>query len=377
MHEPAAALAAAGSLHNSKQGLSMTGRDPLALGVFMPNCSNMPSISTHGVVAEQWHYQNNERIAQLAESLGFDYLFPVSRWRGFGGETNYLGTSLETTTWAAALLRATHRIKIFSTVHIPLFHPMVIAKIGATLAHISDDRWGLNVVSGWSEREFSMMGLALDDHGRRYERTSAFIEILRGLWHPNGEPVHHRSDWYTINAGVSLPRPTKMPEIANAGVSVDAQAMTARLCDWSFMSGANIEALPKLVGAISAQAEAQGRAVKTAIFPFLLWRNTEAEAQEELEQIIAHKDSEAAHNWLHDITAGSGSFDEFTENLIAASGGGLPLLGNAEMVAEQLRAIYDSGVDAVMITLQDYERDLRRFGSEVLPILQRMGVTRS
>ena len=50
-------------------------------------------------------------------------LFPVSRWRGFGGETNYMGISLETTTWAAGLLEATSRIKIFSTVHVPLFHP--------------------------------------------------------------------------------------------------------------------------------------------------------------------------------------------------------------------------------------------------------------
>ncbi len=355
----------------------MARNDPLALGVFMPNCSNMPSISTHAVVADQWHYTNNERIALLAEDLGFDYLFPVSRWRGFGGDTNYLGTSLETTTWATALLRATHRIKIFSTVHVPLFHPMVIAKIGATLAHISGDRWGLNVVSGWSQREFGMMGLTLDDHGRRYERSAAFIEILRALWDTRGEPVNHSSDWYRINNGVSLPRPARMPEIANAGVSGDAQAMTARLCDWSFMSGASIEALPKLVDSISAQAEAHGRRVKTAIFPFLLWRDSEAEAQAELQRIIEQKDEVATHNWLHDISAGSGSFDEFTGNMIAASGGGLPLLGDAEMVAEQLRAIHQSGVDAVMVTLQDYERDLQRFGSEILPILRRMGVTRA
>lgn len=352
----------------------MTERAPLALGVFMPNCSNMPSISTHGVVANQWQYPNNERIAQLAEGMGFDYLFPVSRWRGFGGETNYLGTSLETTTWAAALLRATRRIKIFSTVHVPLFHPFVIAKIGATLAHISSDRWGLNVVSGWSQREFDMMGLTLDDHGRRYERSSAFIEIIKSLWDPRGEPVNHCSDWYTIREGVSLPRPVRMPEIANAGVSADAQAMTARLCDWSFMSGASIEALPQLVDKISAQACAQGRKVRTAIFPFLLWRETQSQAAAELQRIIACKDNEATTNWLNDITAGSGSFDEFTENMIAASGGGLPLVGTAEMVAEQLRAVYHSGVDAVMLTLQDYERDLYRFGDDIMPILRRMKV---
>ena len=87
----------------------------LALGLFMPNCSNMPSISTHDVVPDQWTYSENEALALRAEALGFEYLFPVSRWRGFGGETNFLGTSLETTTWAAALLRATS--ESMSTVH--------------------------------------------------------------------------------------------------------------------------------------------------------------------------------------------------------------------------------------------------------------------
>ncbi len=131
----------------------------LALGLFMPNCSNMPSISTHRVVEDQWTYEHNEAIALAAEGYGFDYLFPVSRWRGFGGETNFLGTSLETTTWAAALLRATSSIQVFSTVHIPLFHPFVVAKMGSTLAQMSGNRWGLNIVSGWSQREFGMMGV--------------------------------------------------------------------------------------------------------------------------------------------------------------------------------------------------------------------------
>ena len=123
----------------------------------MPNCSNMPSISTANVVPDQWTFEHNRQLALVAESAGFDYLFPVSRWRGFGGETNFLGTSLETITWATAILQATERINVFSTVHVPLFHPFVVAKMGATLAHISGNRWGLNIVSGWSQREFGMM----------------------------------------------------------------------------------------------------------------------------------------------------------------------------------------------------------------------------
>ena len=51
-------------------------------------------------------------------------------------------------TWAGALLAITTRIHVFSTVHVPIFHPLVVAKMGATLDHIGKGRWGLNVVSG-------------------------------------------------------------------------------------------------------------------------------------------------------------------------------------------------------------------------------------
>ena len=218
-------------------------QEKLGLGLFMPNCSNMPSISTHRVVEDQWTYEHNEAIALAAEVYGFEYLFPVSRWRGFGGETNFLGTSLETTTWAAALLRATSSIQVFSTVHIPLFHPFVVAKMGSTLAQMSGNRWGLNIVSGWSQREFGMMGVPLAEHARRYERTSCFVEILRKLWTPSEQPFDYECDWYSVKGGESSPVPDSHPMIANAGVSEDAKNMTARLCDWAFISTPSVESV--------------------------------------------------------------------------------------------------------------------------------------
>jgi hypothetical protein len=77
----------------------------------MPNCSNMSAISTYRIVPDEWDYESNKRIALAAEEAGFDFLFPVSRWRGFGGETDYLGTSMETMTWASALLAVTSNPK--------------------------------------------------------------------------------------------------------------------------------------------------------------------------------------------------------------------------------------------------------------------------
>jgi FMNH2-dependent dimethyl sulfone monooxygenase len=123
---------------------STKGRPPLKLGLFMPKLQQFVLRSVRAKwIPDDWTYESNLRIALRAEELGFELLFPVSKWRGYGGVTNYLGTSLETMTWASALLARTSRIKVFSTVHVPLFHPVVTAKMGTTLDHISQGRWGL------------------------------------------------------------------------------------------------------------------------------------------------------------------------------------------------------------------------------------------
>ena len=150
-------------------------REPFQLGIFMPNCSHASCISRYKPELEDWTYESNKNIAQAAEAAGFDFLFPVSRWRGFGGETNYLGTSLETMTWAAAILAATQTIRVYSTVHVPVFHPLVAAKMGGTLDHIGQGRWGINIVSGWSATEFGMMGIELLPHEERYQRTAVLL----------------------------------------------------------------------------------------------------------------------------------------------------------------------------------------------------------
>ncbi len=351
-------------------------RVPLKLGLFMPNCSNMSSISTYRTVEDEWPYETNKRIAQAAEQAGFDLLFPVSRWRGFGGETDYLGTSLETMTWASALLAVTNRIQVFSTVHVPVFHPVVVAKMGATLDHVGNGRWGLNLVSGWSKEEFGMMGLELLPHEQRYLRTAAFIEILKGLWTEPPGTFNHHSPWYQIAGGYSLPQPVQRPHppIANAGISEDARNMTAKLCDWAFISPPSVEATAGVTSDIKARAASHDRSVSCAAFPYVLWRDSEDEAQAEIRRIIAHKDTVAVENWLGGLSLGSGSFDQFTLDMMVLGAGALPIIGTAEQVALKLKALHDSGLDGVLMVFQAYFDDTLRFQREISPLLREMGV---
>ena len=351
-------------------------RNPMQLGLFMPNCSNAYSMSTYKPDPQDWTYESNLRIAQAAEAADFDFLFPVAKWQGYGGETDYLATSLETFTWASALLANTQKINIFSTVHVPVFHPVATAKMGATLDHIGNGRWGLNIVSGWSEHEFGMMGIEVIPHAERYQRSEAYIEILKGLWTQEPGSFSYDCEWYTIKNGDVRPAPMHKPHpiIANAGVSEDAKGMVSRACDWAFISLPSIEDAAEVTQDIKGRATKLGRTVQCACYPYVLWRDTDSEAQEERQRIVENIDREAVDNWAAGLKIQSGSFDEFTAEMYALGGGALPVVGTKEYVAETLRELYDRGMDGFLMVMLDYYKDTLRFDRDIAPLLKKMGV---
>ena len=140
----------------------------LKLGLFGPNCS---SGRTPTNAPERWSgdWADNLRLARIADEAGIDFLLPIGRWKGYGGDTDYQGTTLEVITWAAGILASTRRIHAFATVHVPLVHPVIAAKQFVTVDHISEGRFGLNIVCGWNEDEFEMFGVTQREHEARYE----------------------------------------------------------------------------------------------------------------------------------------------------------------------------------------------------------------
>src|SRR6185437_9605076 len=69
----------------------------LKLGLFGSNCSGGRAATR---VPERWSasWEDNLKLAQLADAAGMDLMLPIGRWRGYGGETNFEGSSWETVT---------------------------------------------------------------------------------------------------------------------------------------------------------------------------------------------------------------------------------------------------------------------------------------
>src|SRR3954470_17259641 len=88
------------------------------LGLFGMNCSG--SVAT--TAPERWNagWKENREAAQLADAAGLEFLLPVPRGLGYGGLTARQGSSLETLSWASALLASPKEIVAFAAVHVPL-----------------------------------------------------------------------------------------------------------------------------------------------------------------------------------------------------------------------------------------------------------------
>src|SRR5688500_3530807 len=95
----------------SDDRMSMRNGNRLKIGLFGANCSSGRHVTkAPGRWSGTW--QDNLALAQLADQRGLDFLLPIGRWKGYGGDTDYQGESLETLTWAAATLAATKRITV-------------------------------------------------------------------------------------------------------------------------------------------------------------------------------------------------------------------------------------------------------------------------
>ena len=133
-------------------------------------------------VPERWPARWDEvvEVAQMADRAGIEFFLPIARWKGFGGEMNSREWSFETLTYAAALAGVTEHIALFSTVHVPMVHPVFAAKALATVDHASGGRAGLNIVCGWSPQEFELFGLTMIED--RYAQGLEWAEIMERIY---------------------------------------------------------------------------------------------------------------------------------------------------------------------------------------------------
>lgn len=362
----------------------------LELGVFAPTIGCMPpqGKSSFMLVSEAEQrteptFDYNRRVAEMLDRAGLEVFFMAQRGRGFG-PSDFWGTSLDSLTSAAALAMVTKQIKIISTVHTAFLHPGVLARMGSTLDQVSNGRWGLNLVSGWSHKDFEMMNIPFLAHDERYQQTAEFVEVLEKFW--TTDWFNHCGKYFTIEQGISNPKPAHLPPLYNAGSSPAGKDFTARYCDWYFTGAVTPQQVAAEIADVRARAAKHGRTVRFITYLFVLCRETEAQAEKEADEILSQGDFAAAQELIEGLTGqtigtaasiiGQGSTPEQMLAAVVLGVGSAKLIGTPEQVARKLAQLQQAGLDAVGLTFRHVEEEMADFIDKVLPLLEDMGVRR-
>ena len=356
----------------------MFDRDTFLLGTFASNCSGGMTVTK---VPERWQnsWTNNLKLAKLLDAAGIDFMLPIARWIGYGGETNFHGSVLETITWAAGLLANTRDITVFATTHTAANHPVVVAKQLATIDEISNGRIGLNVVAGWNKPEYEALGLTLpDDHETRYGYAQEWFDIVLALW-SRTEAFDWDGKYFKLRNVLGDPRPLSPLPIINAAGSEEGRKFAVRNADFLFTPAIDLSRSKDEIAALKQQARDVGRSVEVLTFSHVVCRPTENEARAYLEHFgKANADWEAVDNLVRLQFAHAQSFPHDLLALIrdrmAAGHGGFPLTGTPEQVAEGIVSLHEAGFKGTTLSFVDYVEEFPYFRDNVLPLLEQRGI---
>jgi alkanesulfonate monooxygenase SsuD/methylene tetrahydromethanopterin reductase-like flavin-dependent oxidoreductase (luciferase family) len=350
------------------------------LGTFASNCSGGMSVTK---VPERWvnSWDNNLKLARLLDAADIDFMLPIARWIGYGGETNFHGGVLETMTWAASLAASTANINVFATVHVSANHPVVAAKQIATIDQVSRGRVGLNIVAGWNKPEYEALGLELpNEHTDRYGYAEEWFEVVKALW-TRTEAFDWDGRHLRLKSVLGDPRPGRPIPIINAAGSAEGRAFAVRNADFLFTPVIDLARSKEEIGALKAQAAEIGRSVGVLTFSHVVCRPTEKEARDYLQYFGKdNADWEAVDNLVRLQFAHAQSFPHdllaLIRDLMAAGHGGFPLVGTPEQVAERILALHSIGLAGTTLSFVDYAEEFPYFRDTVLPILSDHGIRR-
>lgn len=381
------------------------------------------------------------RIIQIAEAGLLDFFFladtPAARTENLDAWTRgplYMNM-LEPITLLSALAGTTAHIGLGATASTSFYEPYNVARLFASLDHISHGRAAWNVVT--SANDFAARNFGLDrlpPHDRRYARAREFLDVVRGLWDTweddafiydkaNArmfEPskfhvLDHQGEFFKVHGALNMARPPQgSPVIFQAGASDTGKAFAAETAEVVFGTGATMEEALAFYRDLKGRMPAYNRhpdALKILSGVSIVVGDSEAHAREkwaswqdkvhiDIGLLYLKTDLETDLSDLpldepvppHRVPATSNHHQVYFQEIAGLIRQGLTLrevcrrynrskaifFGDAAQVADQMQAWVEAGAcDGFMIAFPVLPDSLVEFTTQVVPELQRRGLFRT
>jgi alkanesulfonate monooxygenase SsuD/methylene tetrahydromethanopterin reductase-like flavin-dependent oxidoreductase (luciferase family) len=366
------------------------GANRFKFGMFGLNCAGGMTLSS---APERWRADWDEiaAVAKMADEKGVEFLLPIAKWHGLGGDADMWGRSFETFTQAAALGAITEKIGLFVTAHVSLLTPAFVAKAIATIDHVTHGRAGVNIVCGWNPDEFAMHGVAIDPD-LRYAKGLEWFRIYEKLL-KGGEAFDWDGEFYKFRGLVTDPLPVQKPAppVMSAAQSGDGQAFAAQAADILFSSMHSVEQVRDIVQRQQALAAQHGRSADVYVETQIVCRPTRKEAEDYAHYYAVEHADQGALDYFQRMKAGTLSkstreAQSRSDAAVLASvkpavrkypgmfPGMYPLVGTPDDMVEQFARLEAIGVAGSALVFLNYFNEFPYFAQEVLPRMKRAGL---
>jgi dimethylsulfone monooxygenase len=310
-----------------------------------------------------WPYVRD--LAAQSEQDGFDLSLIAEL--NLNDIKGHRAPSLDCWTLAPAVAAATSTLELMLAVR-PNYHsPSLTAKSLSTLDVIAPGRISLNVVSSWWKDEAAQYGAPFDVHDARYARTQEWLEVISRLL--TEDTVTHSGPLYQLEGAVLEPKPSRVPPVYMGGESPKAKEIISAQADAYVMHGDAPEVIAEKVTDLSARRAAAGRPPMTfGVSGFVICRDTEAEAQAELDRVLDVRSSPEAYASYQDFIQGSQLESQVSLEEYSVSNRGLRsgLIGTPDQIASRLHAYEQAGVGLMLLQFSPQREEMARFGRDVI-----------
>lgn len=306
------------------------------------------------------------RCAVRVHQAGMSFSELLAVWRDadrldFDGATLYdllAAPAHECWTALTALTMATRTLRAIPLVlAAPYRHPVLLAKMAATLDEISGGRLILGLGAGGSRGDHERSGLSWDPLAERVSRLEAQVEVIRHVWRGSGAALETRH-YGTVTAATDPgPAQRPCPPIVVGGHDerylLPAAARVADVCNVGFdLSLAEWDRIKHL---LARHCEEAGR-------------HPDSVALSHNATVIVAPDTKAVDAKVRRFAQARGlSAIEARERLAHA------LVGTPEACAGRMRDYVATGVSWFFLLFDDPcdRSSLRLFAREVLPVVRR------
>ncbi len=317
-----------------------------------------------------------QQIAQAADRLGF------------GGVLLPTGRSCEDS-WlvAASLISVTQKLKFLVALRPGIISPTLAARQAATLDRLSGGRALFNLVTGGNPDELAAEGLHLN-HKERYEASAEFTRIWRRVL--EGETVDYEGKHIQVKGASLMHPPVQQPRppLYFGGSSDEAQDLAAEQVELYLTWGEPPHLVKEKIEQVRAKAAAKGRSVRFGIRLHVIVRETNEEAWQAANRLIANLDDETiqkaqaafartdsvGQHRMAALHGGNRNKLEISPNLWAGvglvrSGAGTALVGDGPTVAARMQEYADLGIDTFIFSGYPHLEEAYRVSELLFPHL--------